>query len=81
MKQLINSTRKKNKDMERTAVLRLEMDYELATLFEAINEKNEEKKNECKKIWKISDKNCSNLRLCKNCLKKEYMLRENGKTK
>ncbi|AIE59501.1 hypothetical protein [Bacillus methanolicus] len=49
MKQLINSTRKKNKDMERTAVLRLEMDYELATLFEAINEKNEEKKNECKK--------------------------------
>ncbi|MDE3838369.1 hypothetical protein C0966_03080 [Bacillus methanolicus] len=49
MKQLINSSRKKNRDMERTAVLRLEMDYELATLFEAINEKNEEKKNECKK--------------------------------
>ncbi|EIJ81650.1 hypothetical protein PB1_01875 [Bacillus methanolicus PB1] len=49
MNQLINSSRKKNRDMERTAVLRLEMDYELATLFEAINEKNEEKKNECKK--------------------------------
>lgn len=81
MKQLINSTRKKNKDMERTAVLRLEMDYELATLFEAINEKMKKRRMNARKIWKISDKNCSNLRLCKNCLKKEYMLRENGKTK
>jgi hypothetical protein len=49
MKQLINSTKKKSRDKERTAVLRLEMDYELATLFEAINEKNEAKMNECKK--------------------------------
>lgn len=49
MKQLINSTRKKSGEKERTAVLRLEMDYELATLFEAITEKNEVKKKECKK--------------------------------
>lgn len=48
MKQLINSTRKKAFDKERTAVLRMEMDYELATLFEAMSENNEEMKRNCK---------------------------------
>ncbi|OCA85589.1 hypothetical protein A8F94_11940 [Bacillus sp. FJAT-27225] len=48
MKQLINSTRKKAYDKERTAVLRMEMDYELATLFEAMSENNEEMKRSCK---------------------------------
>lgn len=48
MKQVMNSTRKKAWDKERTAVLRLEMDYELATLFEALNEKNEKKIDDCK---------------------------------
>ncbi|MBG9589363.1 hypothetical protein [Cytobacillus firmus] len=41
MKQLMNTVKKKNGDRERTAVLRLEMDYELATLFDAMSEKNE----------------------------------------
>ncbi|MDP4170291.1 MAG: hypothetical protein Q8906_06740 [Bacillota bacterium] len=48
MKQLISSTRKKSVEKERTAILRLEMDYELATLFEAMKEKNEDKKSNCK---------------------------------
>ncbi|ALC91134.1 hypothetical protein AM500_16015 [Bacillus sp. FJAT-18017] len=48
MKQLINSTRKKAYDKERTAVLKLEMDYELATLFDAMSENNEEEKRTCK---------------------------------
>ncbi|MCA1041032.1 hypothetical protein LCM00_16065 [Bacillus infantis] len=41
MKQLMNSVKKKAGEKERTAVLRLEMDYELATLFEAMGENNE----------------------------------------
>jgi hypothetical protein len=50
----MNTTLKKAGEKERTAVLRLEMDYELATLFEAIEEKNEKKMNECKlKLEKI----------------------------
>lgn len=54
MKQLINSNRKKAILNEKTAVLRLEMDYELATLFEAMKEKNEDIKNNCKlKLEKI----------------------------
>lgn len=48
MKQLMNTTLKKAGEKERTAVLRLEMDYELATLFEAIEEKNDKKIKECK---------------------------------
>lgn len=48
MKQLISSTRKKAVEKERTTILRLEMDYELATLFEAMNENNEEQKKSCK---------------------------------
>lgn len=54
MKQLMNTSLKKASDKERTAVLRLEMDYELATLFEAIEEKNEKKMKDCKlKLEKI----------------------------
>lgn len=48
MKQLINSTRKRNGEMQKTAVLRLEMDYELATLFDAMNESDKSKVSECK---------------------------------
>ena len=50
----MNTTLKKTVDKERTAVLRLEMDYELATLFEAIEENNEKKMKDCKqKLEKI----------------------------
>ncbi|MBT2683541.1 MULTISPECIES: hypothetical protein [Bacillaceae] len=48
MKQLINSTRKKNGELQRTAVLRLEMDYELATLFDAMTDADKSKMKECK---------------------------------
>lgn len=48
MKQLMNSMKKKDLERERTAVLRMEMDYELATLFEAMNENNEKKKTKSK---------------------------------
>ncbi len=41
-------------EKQRKAVLRLEMDYELATLFEAMGESNKEKMNACKqKLEKI----------------------------
>lgn len=54
MKQLMNTSLKKAGEKERTAVLKLEMDYELAVLFEAIEEKNEKKMKECKqKLEKI----------------------------
>jgi len=36
-------------DKQRTAVLRMELDYELATLFEAMSESNKAKINSCKK--------------------------------
>ncbi|WP_042456015.1 hypothetical protein [Neobacillus dielmonensis] len=48
MKQLMNTSLKKVTDRQRTAVLRLEMDYELAVLFEAIEENNEKKVKDCK---------------------------------
>lgn len=49
MKQVMNQALKaKEVEKHRTAVLRMEMDYELATLFEAIGEENEPKKNQCK---------------------------------
>ena len=48
MKQLINSKRKKNGELQRTAVLRLEMDYELATLFDAMTDSDKSKMKECK---------------------------------
>jgi hypothetical protein len=54
MKQLMNQSRKKAALKERTAVLRLEMDYELATLYDAMIEKNEEQKVKSKnKLEKI----------------------------
>jgi hypothetical protein len=49
MKQVMNQAlRAKEIEKHRTAVLRMEMDYELATLFDAINEDNEKIKNQCK---------------------------------
>lgn len=54
MKQLIGSAKRNVAEKERTAVLRLEMDYELATLFEAMTEKNEKKQTQVKeKLEKI----------------------------
>lgn len=54
MKQVMNSARKKSGEKERTAVLRLEMDYELATLFDALHENNGEMIKNCKqKLEKI----------------------------
>lgn len=44
MKQLMNSVKHKEEERERKAVLRMEMDYELATLFEAMNDQNEDLK-------------------------------------
>ncbi|KAB7669303.1 hypothetical protein [Bacillus sp. B1-b2] len=48
MKQLMNVASKLEVEKKKRAVLRLEMDYELATLFEAMNEKNEKQKVESK---------------------------------
>lgn len=48
MKQLVSNTRKKGVEKEKVAVLKLELDYELATLFEAMSESNENKKKVCK---------------------------------
>lgn len=48
MKQLMNSVKKKAGERERTAVLRLEMDYELATLFDAMTDNNEDLKKQTK---------------------------------
>jgi hypothetical protein len=54
MKQLMNQSKKKAAVKERTAVLRLEMDYELATLYDAMVDKNEEQKIKSKnKLEKI----------------------------
>lgn len=54
MKQLMNNLKKKAVEKERTAVLRMEMDYELATLYEAMQESNEKKQSEIKeKLEKI----------------------------
>lgn len=54
MKQLMNTLKKRDYEKERKAVLRLEMDYELLTLFDAMNEKNEKQKLKSKqKLEKI----------------------------
>lgn len=54
MKQVVNSLKKREYEKERKAVLRLEMDYELATLFDAINDNNEKQKSKSKeKLEKI----------------------------
>lgn len=47
MKQVVNMYKKLD-GQKRLAVIRLEMDYELATLYEAMIEDDEKKKNECK---------------------------------
>ncbi|KAB2337361.1 hypothetical protein F7731_07045 [Cytobacillus depressus] len=44
MKKLVNTVKNQVVEKERTAVLRLELDYELATLFDAMNENNEDLK-------------------------------------
>ncbi|MDQ0155861.1 hypothetical protein [Robertmurraya andreesenii] len=54
MKQLMNTLRKRDFEKERKAVLRMEMDYELLTLFDAMMEKNEIQKAKSKeKLEKI----------------------------
>jgi hypothetical protein len=54
MKQLMNQNRKKAAVRERSAVLKLEMDYELATLYDAMMENNEDQKMKSKsKLEKI----------------------------
>ncbi len=54
MKQLVNSTKTKKSEKERTAVLRLELDYELATLFDAMTSENDKLKTTTKqKLEKI----------------------------
>ena len=56
MKQVVNSLKKKDIEKERKAVLRLELDYELATLFEAMNDNNEKQKKKSKeKLKKIRE--------------------------
>ena len=49
MKQLMNLAGKMEVEKKRKAVLRMEMDYELATLFDAMNEKDEKQKVESKR--------------------------------
>lgn len=41
MKQVMGTAKKKKHDLERIAVLRLELDYELAVLYEALQDNNE----------------------------------------
>lgn len=54
MKQVMNSVKKKAIEKERKAVLKMEMDYELAVLFEAMGENNELVKSKSKeKLEKI----------------------------
>ncbi|MEH7387836.1 hypothetical protein V7147_20915 [Bacillus sp. JJ1521] len=54
MKQVINDLKRKDGE-KRLAVLRLEVDYELATLYDAMIENDEMKKAECKKkLQKLS---------------------------
>ncbi len=54
LKQVINDLKRKDGE-KRLAVLRMEVDYELATLYDAMIEKDEMKKEECKKkLQKLS---------------------------
>ncbi|MBM4764366.1 hypothetical protein [Bacillus sp. B15-48] len=48
MKKIMKSMKGMSESRQRKAVLRLELDYELATLFEAMGESNKGKMNECK---------------------------------
>jgi hypothetical protein len=49
MKKTTMNSVKRTDGEKRMAVLRLELDYELATLYEAMMENDEEKKKECKR--------------------------------
>ncbi|MBO0994480.1 hypothetical protein [Bacillus sp. SD088] len=49
MKQVMNAYRRKNLDKQRLAVLRLELNYELAVLHDALQEENEDKKTKTKR--------------------------------
>ncbi|KRG10913.1 hypothetical protein [Lederbergia galactosidilytica] len=49
MKQVVNAYRRKNLDKQRLAVLRLELNYELAVLYDALQEENEDKKTKAKR--------------------------------
>lgn len=52
----MNAYRKKNLDQQRLAVLRLELNYELAVLFEALQENDKEAQNKTKrKLEKIRE--------------------------
>lgn len=53
MKQVINSIKGKLIENERKAILKMEMDYELAVLFEAMGEKNETKKSKSKEKLEV----------------------------
>ena len=54
MKQLMNFMGRETGEKQRKAVLRLELDYELATLFEAMSESDKRRITECKeKLKKI----------------------------
>ncbi len=48
MKQVMNTSKKRDVQQQRMNVLRLEMDYELAVLFEAIQTKNTETQTKSK---------------------------------
>lgn len=53
MKQVMNVLKRKDGE-KRLAVIRLEVDYELATLYDAIIENDETKKKECmRKLEKL----------------------------
>lgn len=49
MKQVMNVYRRKNLDKQKLAVLRLELNYELAVLFDALQEDNEDMKTKSKR--------------------------------
>lgn len=49
MKQVMNAYRKKSVDKQKLAVLHLELNYELAVLFDAMQEENEEMKMKAKR--------------------------------
>jgi hypothetical protein len=48
MKQVMNTSKKRDVQQQRMNVLRLEMDYELAVLFEAIQTKNKDTQTKSK---------------------------------
>lgn len=56
MKQVMNTSKKRDVQQQRLNVLRLEMDYELAVLFEAIQSKNKATQTKSKeKLMSIRD--------------------------